>query len=235
MEEVERIIENAMKERRRKLLESEAFEICRHFGIPVPDWRLATSEDEAVEYAETIGYPVALKVVSPDIAHKSDIGGVILNVNDREGVVRSYRKIMVSVKEKAPNARVNGILVQKMCPPALEVIVGATRDNTFGPVVMFGLGGVFVEVLGDVSFRVAPITDADAEEMLGEIKGRKVLEGYRGMSRRDIGFIKELLKRVSSLMVKIEYIQDVDLNPCIIYEEGKGGVVVDARIVLRVG
>ena len=140
---------------------------------------------------------------------------------------------MSNVSSKAPTARIYGILVQKMMEGGIEVIVGSTRDPTFGPVLMFGLGGIFVEVLKDVSFRIAPLEPIDAEEMIKEVKGYRILEGYRGMPPRDIEAIKNILLRLSKFVEDFEVVQDVDLNPIMVYEKGKGAYVVDARIILR--
>jgi len=227
------IIEKARAEGRKKLLEHEVYALCGHFGLPVPKHGLATNEDEAVDIAEKVGYPVVLKIVSPDIAHKSDVGGVILDINDAKGVRDAFRKIMDSVRKRAPSARIAGILVQEMVPWGLEVIVGATRDNTFGPIIMFGLGGVFVEVLKDVSFRIAPLSAHDIETMIREIKGYRILEGYRGEPPRDIDAVKDILKKTSELMLSLEEVQDLDLNPIMLYERGKGAKIADARIILR--
>jgi len=230
------IVLKALEEGRLKLLEHEAMKLLEAYGIPVAPYGLAKSEDEAVRIAENIGYPVVLKVVSPDISHKSDVGGVIVGISSSDGVKEAFKKIVENVKEKAPNARVEGILVQKMAEPGyLEVIVGATRDSVFGPVIMFGLGGVFVEVLKDVSFRVAPLSPSDVDEMIREIRGYRVLEGYRGMGPRDIDAIKSIILATAKIMEELPQIQDIDLNPIMLYEKGKGAIVVDARIILRRG
>ena len=228
------IVSKALSEGRKKLLEHEAMAILEHFGIPVAPYGFARSEEEAVEIAEKIGYPVVLKIVSPDISHKTDVGGVIVGIRSDNDARNAYRKIMENVRKRAPSARIEGVLVQKMAEPGyVEVIVGATRDNTFGPVIMFGLGGIFVEVLKDVSFRVAPLTEEDADSMIREIKSYRILEGYRGMPPRDLEAIKKIIMRTSELMLNLEEVQDLDLNPIMLYEKGRGAVVVDARIILR--
>jgi len=228
------IVAKALSEGRKKLLEHEAMEVLEGFGIPVAPYGFARSEDEAVSVAEKIGYPVVLKVVSPDISHKTDVGGVVVGVKSDSDAREAYRRIMENVKKHAPSARIVGVLVQKMAEPGyVEVIVGATRDSTFGPVIMFGLGGIFVEVLKDVSFRVAPLTEEDADSMVREIKSFKILEGYRGMPPRGLDAIKEIILKTSKLMLSLEEVQDVDLNPIMLYEKGRGAVVVDARIILR--
>jgi len=233
LREVKSIISNALKENRFKLLEHEALRLCELYGIPVASYGLARSLDEALTIAKKIGFPSVAKVVSPDISHKSDVGGVILNLKDEEDIAKAYEKIMNEVPKRAPNARIYGVLIQKMASPGVEVIVGGTRDPTFGPVVMFGLGGIFVEILKDVSFRIAPLEPEDAEEMIKEIKGYKILEGYRGMPPRDIEALKDIILKVSKLMDEIDNIKDIDLNPIIAYEKGRGALVVDVRVILK--
>jgi len=227
------IILKAKNEGRKKLLEHEAFEVLLEYKFPVPKFGLAKSEEEAVKIADSIGYPVVLKIVSPDIIHKTDVGGVILNLKDSSDVREGFRNIMLNVRNKAPNAKIEGVLIQEMIPSELEIIVGSTRDAIFGPILMFGLGGIFVEVLKDVSFRVAPITPIDADEMIHEIKAYKILEGYRGLPPRDLDAIKDILMKTSNLMLEVEEIQDIDLNPIMVFERGKGAKVADVRIMLR--
>jgi acetyl-CoA synthetase (ADP-forming) len=230
--EVRRVAEQARAEGRRKLLEHEALKLCELCGLPVPGYGLARSEEEAVELAERVGYPAVLKVVSPDISHKSDVGGVILGIRSAEEVRSSYRRILENVKARTPGSRVYGVLVQRMAKPDLEVIVGGIRDPVFGPVVMFGLGGVFVEVLKDVSFRVAPLSDADVDDMVREVRGYRVLEGFRGSPPRDLDALKRVILGVSKMMVEVEEIAELDLNPVILYPRGEGALIVDARIIL---
>ncbi|MCD6195330.1 MAG: acetate--CoA ligase family protein [Staphylothermus sp.] len=228
---VKTIIENAIKEGRRKLLEHEAFEVIRAYGIPAPETGLAKTPEEAAELADKIGYPVVLKIVSPDISHKSDVGGVILNVNSKEEAVEAFNKIQENVKTKAPGARIVGILVQKMAPKGLEVIIGGLRDNIFGPVVMFGIGGIFVEVLRDVSFRIAPLSEEDAIEMMKEIKASKLLEGYRGQPPVDKKSLAKIILGVARLLEANPEIESIDLNPVMAYPDK--AIVVDARVILR--
>ncbi len=230
---VKEIIEKAKKEGRKKLLEHEAYEALRAYGLPIPKAGLATSAEEAVKLAEQIGFPVVLKIVSPDIVHKSDVGGVKVGLKSPEEVKEAYNAIISSVSEKAPNAKVTGILVQEMVPEGVEVIVGATRDPTFGPVLLFGLGGIFVEVLKDVSFRIAPVTKYDAESMLKEIKAAKILEGYRGTPPRDKEALVDIIMKLSKFMEEQESVTDVDLNPIMAFEEGKGAKIADARVLIK--
>jgi len=229
---VRQVVEQARAEGRRKLLEHEALKLCELYGLPVPGYGLARSEEEAVELAERVGYPVVLKVVSPDISHKSDVGGVILGVRSAEEVRSSYRRVLENVKAGAPGSRVHGVLVQRMVKPDLEVIVGGIRDPVFGPVVMFGLGGVFVEVLKDVSFRIAPLSDADVDDMVREVRGYRILEGFRGSPPRDLDALKRVILGVSRMMVEVGEIAELDLNPVILYPRGEGALIVDARVIL---
>ncbi len=225
------IIQRALSEGRRKLLEHEALEIIRLYGAPVAEAALAKTPEEAGELAAKIGFPVVLKVVSPDISHKSDVGGVVIGVRSREEAVEKAKQMLATVSERAHGARITGILVQKMAPPGLEVIVGGLRDAVFGPVVMFGLGGIFVEVLKDVSFRVAPITIEDAYEMMSEIKAAKLLEGYRGSPPVDKESIAKVILAAARLLEENPEIESLDLNPVIAYPDK--ALVVDARVILR--
>jgi acyl-CoA synthetase (NDP forming) len=231
MSTVSEIFNKARKEERKFLLEPEAKAICRHYEIPVTNFEIAEDETEAVKFAEEIGYPVVLKIVSSDIIHKSDIGGVIINVKDAKDVQNAYKQIMDNVKKHKPNAKIIGILIQEMAPPSTEVIVGATKDPQFGPAIMFGLGGIFVEVLKDVTFRIAPIKEDEAREMITEVRAYPLLEGYRNTPPADIDAIVEILLKTSRLVTEHEEIKELDLNPIMVYE--KGAKTVDARIILE--
>ncbi len=225
------IIAKAREEGRKALLEHEAKELIASYGIPVTRVRLAKSEEEAVEAAREIGFPVVLKIVSPDVIHKSDVGGVKVNLKTEEEVREAYRSIIEGVKSRVPNARIVGVLVQEFAPEGLELIIGLIRDPQFGPTVMFGLGGIFVEVYRDVSFRVAPLTEHDAESMMREIKAYKLLTGFRGMEPVDLEALKDALIKVGQIGLDNEEIAEMDLNPVIAYP--KGIKVVDARVILR--
>jgi len=225
------IFKRAREEGRRHLLEPEAKTVCMEYGIPVPKFRVAGSAEDAVRYAEEIGYPVVLKVVSPDVIHKSDVGGVMLGLRSADEVRSAYEKLLGNVRSHKPNAEIVGVLVEEMAPKAVEVIVGALKDPQFGPTLMFGLGGVFVEILKDVSFRVAPITEDDATEMITEIKAYPILQGYRGMPPADVDAIKQILLNTSRLVMEHQEIAELDLNPIMVYQ--KGAKAVDARIILE--
>ena len=231
LNETSRILSRASEEGRKSLLETEAKTVCIEYGIPVTKFELAKSEEEAVKFARAIGFPTVLKIVSPDIIHKSDIGGVIVGLKDADDVRQGYNRILQNVKKHDPKARVAGVLVQEMAPPSTEVIVGAIKDPQFGPAIMFGLGGVFVEVLKDVTFRVAPITEDDAREMISEVKAYPLLKGYRNTPPADIEAIAKILLNTSRLVTDHMEIKELDLNPVIVYE--KGAKTVDARIILE--
>lgn len=224
------VIKNALSMERHLLLESEAMALMAMIGISVPTFQLATSIEEAQKIADALGYPIVLKVVSPDIIHKSDVGGVKLGIADSHQISEKFKEIQESIKEKAPNARFSGIIVHKMVPSSTEVVIGGVRDRQFGPAVMFGLGGIFVELLKDTSFRIAPVTKDDALEMVQEIRGYPLLDGYRGSPKLDVEAILDAIVRISELIEAIKEIDQIDLNPIMVYQSGL--VAVSARIIL---
>ncbi len=228
---VSKIISEAFSEGRTWLLEPEAKEVCQIYGIPVTKFKVAKSKKEATKFAEEIGYPVVLKIVSPDVIHKTDVGGVMLNLKDSDQVLEAYDRIIKNVKNYRSDARIRGVLVQEMAPSSTEVIVGEIRDPQFGPSIMFGLGGIFVEVLKDVSFRIVPISETDAREMISEINGFPVLSGYRGRPPSDVESLVDIILRVSRLVSEHPDIDQLDLNPIFVYQ--KGAKVIDARIILK--
>jgi len=226
-----RIFTEAYREGRKYLLETEAKTVCMEYEIPVTKFKQAKNEAEAVKFAEEIGYPVVLKIVSPDIIHKSDVGGVIVDLKTAMDVRNAYKQILRNVKRHKADAKIVGVLVQEMAPPSTEVIVGAIKDPQFGPAVMFGLGGIFVEVLKDVTFRVAPITEDEAREMISEVRAYPLLKGYRNLPPADIDTIVKILLNTSRLVMEHQEIKELDLNPIMVYE--KGAKTVDARIILE--
>jgi acyl-CoA synthetase (NDP forming) len=228
---ISKIFDKVKKEGRKFFLESEAKTVCRAYGIPVTDFKVAKNVAEAVKFAEKIGYPVVLKIVSPDVIHKSDVGGVIINVKDADDVQKAYEQIMNNVKRHKPNAEIVGVLVQEMAPQSNEIIVGATKDPQFGPTLMFGLGGIFVEILKDVAFRIAPVTEDEAREMITAVKAYPLLKGYRNTPPADIEAIVGILLNTSRLVMEHQEIKELDLNPIMVYE--KGAKTVDARIILE--
>ncbi|HBA55922.1 MAG TPA: hypothetical protein DCZ04_16095, partial [Syntrophorhabdus aromaticivorans] len=219
------ILSRAHVENRKFLMEHESKQILENAGIKTTGGMVALSEDEAVEMSGDLGYPVVLKIVSPDVIHKTDFGGVKLDLKNEREVKEAYRDILSRFRDE----KVIGVSVQKMAPPGVEAIVGVTRDASFGPVLMFGLGGIFAEVLKDVTFRVLPITEDSADEMLEEIKGYSLLKGYRGQSV-DIPALKELLLKVSNLAITQPEITELELNPVVLYPSGY--LTVDARMFI---
>jgi acyl-CoA synthetase (NDP forming) len=228
---VTKIFEHARTEGRNFLLEHEAKTVCKEYGIPITKFKVANTAEEAMKFSEEIGYPTVLKIISPDVIHKFDVGGVTLNINSREDAKNAYNKIIKNVKKHKPDAKINGILVQEMAPCSTEVIVGAIKDPQFGPTLMFGLGGTFVEIMKDVAFRIAPITEEDAKEMIKEINAYPILQGYRGQPPLDIDTIAKILVNTSRLVMDHQEIKELDLNPVMVYE--KGAKTVDARIILE--
>jgi len=204
------------------------------YDIPITKEDVATSADNAVEIAERIGYPLVMKIDSPDILHKTEAGGLRLNISTPEDVVAAFNEIVQNARNYDPQARVGGVLVQEMVLGGTEVIVGVNNDPQFGPTLMFGLGGIFVEILKDVSLRVAPLDRDDAMAMLREIKGFKVLAGARGKARADIGAIADVLVRVSRLALELENdVAELDINPLLVLPEGQGVRVADALIIKK--
>jgi acyl-CoA synthetase (NDP forming) len=203
-------------------------EFAARGGIPVAPSRPARTEQEALAAARQIGYPVVVKMNSPDVTHKSDVGGVFLNVQDEMGVRRAFGESLGIAARLG--VRTGGALVSAMARPGQEVIVGVTRDLQFGHAVMFGLGGTLVEVLRDVSFRIVPVSEKDAEEMIEETRGAKLLRGVRGAKPSDLNALRQLLVQVSDLVRRHPEIDEMDLNPVIVHE--KGLTVVDARVAL---
>ena len=229
---VRHMLEDALGNRHLYLPENEAMNILATYGLPVVPSVTATSPEEAVSAAGKIGYPVAMKIVSDDIVHKSDVGGVILDVSSDEDVRKTYATIVENVLKIKPETTIKGIQVSKMISSGEEVILGVKRDPSFGPVIMFGLGGLYVEVFRDVSFRVAPVDESIADSMIKQIKSYKLLSGIRGRAPRDIAAIKECLMRLSQLAIDCPQIEEMDINPLIVLDEGMGCLVADARIKL---
>ena len=216
----------------RHLLEHEALEFLGDHGIEVMPHVLAGSRDEAQRATMEMKGPVALKIVSPQVIHKSDVGGVKVNLQGNEAVGQGYDQLVGDVKRALPEADIHGVLVVPMAKPATEWIVGMTRDSQFGPTIMFGMGGVFVEVFKDVSFRVAPFDEEVALDMIKEIKGCPLLLGMRGEAQKDIAGLAKLLVQLSHLATRYPCIKEMDLNPICVYESGYS--ILDARILLDV-
>lgn len=224
------IIQKALRQGRHQLLEPEAKELIGAFGITTPRNVVVSSIPGAIQAATAIGHPVVLKIISPDIIHKTDVGGVRLDIKDDEGVRTAYEEIIRNVQKRQPDARIHGILVSELAMPSTEVIIGGLKDPQFGPAVMFGLGGIFVEVFKDVSFRIAPVEECEALDMIYDIKGVALLKGFRQTEALDIPALVQAIVRVSSIMTSLEEIKEVDLNPILVYP--KGIKAVDARIII---
>lgn len=227
---VDDILNQARTEKRLVLTEIEAKQILTEAGINCTETRLAADKAQAAALSAQIGYPVVLKISSVDITHKSDAGGVKVNLKDQAAVEAAFDQIMTSAKAGFPQANIEGISVQAMAKPGIEIIMGMIKDANFGPVIMFGLGGVFVEVLKDVSFRIVPLEKADAADMIGEIKGKKLLTGYRGQEPANIPVLEDMLLKLSDFVHRTPGIAEIDMNPVFAYQNG--AVVVDARIIL---
>jgi acetate---CoA ligase (ADP-forming) subunit beta len=231
MNRISDIMQNAKKQGRDILTEIEAKQVFKEAGINTIETRLAASQQAALAVCNEIGFPVVLKIASPDITHKTDAGGVKTGLKSAGEMIQAYAEIMASVKEKYPKAKIEGVSVQRMARPGIEIIIGMSRDAQFGPVIMFGLGGIFVEVLKDVSFRLIPIEKRDAEQMIKEIKAYTLLNGYRGQEPADILSLVDILLKVSDLVVKNPGIKEIDINPVFAYKDS--AVAVDARIVVE--
>lgn len=228
------IFAQARAEKRDSLTEIEAKEVFKAYGMPVTKIALAKSEDEAVALGNKIGFPLVLKIVSPDILHKSDAGGVKVNIKDDAGIREAYQTILKNAKAYKADANIHGIAIQEMAPWGTEVILGSVNDAAFGPTVMFGLGGIFVEVLKDVTFRVTPFTKSEAAEMIGEIKGAAILAGARGEKPKDRAMLAETIYNYSCMIHDLDdEIKESDANPVLVYEDGQGLKVADARIILK--
>ena len=225
------IIDKARGEGRTVLTEIESKEFFKQARISVIDTRLATSREEAISLSRKLGFPVALKIASPDIVHKSDAGGVKLGLRTANQVGKAYDDVIQTISQKYPQARLHGVAVQKMARPGVEVIIGMSKDAQFGPVLMFGLGGILVEVLKDVSFRIVPLVERDADEMLREIKGYPLLEGYRGQEAVDVSYLEDMLLRVSDFVGQKPEVKELDLNPIFAYSDS--ALVVDASVILE--
>ncbi|MFL6473768.1 MAG: acetate--CoA ligase family protein [Nitrososphaera sp.] len=229
---VKSIFENVRKNGRSNLLEEEGYEVLKAYGFPTPKSILCTTEQECMDAAKQIDYPLVMKIVSLDIIHKSDAGGVKVGIKTDDELRNSFRTITENALKYNPDAKVKGVLLQEMVKDAKETILGASQDPTFGPVIMFGLGGIYVEVLKDVVFRIVPIDEQEAIDMVQSIKTIELLKGVRGEKSSDLRAISDSLQRLSQLVVDFPEIKEFDINPLLVLEEGKGARVVDARIIL---
>lgn len=226
------ILDVVKREDRLTLREDEGKEILKAYGVPVPIEAIATTADEAVEIADRIGYPLVMKIASPDIFHKSDVGGVAVGMEDAEEVRANFDIITRRSKERMPQARIDGVSIQQMFS-GREVIVGMVRDDQFGPVLTFGLGGIFVEIMKDVSQRIAPLTKQDVDSMISSIKAFPILSGARGRRPADIKTLKEIIFKVAQISVDFPEISEFEINPVLVGDEGEGASAVDALVTIR--
>ncbi len=231
-EAVREVISSVRSEGRLQLSENEGKRILKAYGIAIPQSRVAHNPDEAVRYAEEIGYPVVMKVESPDIAHKTDVGGVVLDIDDDQELERSYQVMLSKVREKMPKARVTGVSIQKMVK-GREVIVGMVRDDQFGPVITFGLGGIFVEIMRDVTQGIAPLDRDDVERMVRSIRAYPMLAGARGKRPGDIPALVEVILKISQMAMEFPELEELEMNPVMVGDEGTGVIAVDALVTIK--
>jgi acetate---CoA ligase (ADP-forming) len=227
------LIKKCIEEGKTRLGELEGNEILKCYGIPVLPAVLAQTPGEAIAGAAEMGFPVAMKIVSPQILHKSDAGGVMLGLKNRDEVAAAFEQILTNARTFDPEAEIDGVLIVKMAPPGEEVILGATRYPIFGPLLMFGLGGIFVEVFKDVEFRLAPIDRNDARQMIRSIKGYRLLQGFRGRPKADTQILEEILVSLSAMVLNHPEIKEMDINPLLAHEAGRGATAADCRIILE--
>ena len=227
------IIKNCLESGKTCLGELDGIELLKCYGFNVLPTQLAESEDEATEIAETISFPVAMKIVSPQILHKTDAGGVMLGLESRDEVKKAFNKIVEKAKQHDPNAEIKGVLIQKMAMRGEEVILGMNRQKVFGPLLMFGLGGIFVELFHDVVFRIAPIGRNESRRMIRSIRGYKLLQGFRGRPVVDIEILEKSMVSLSDMSINHPEIDEMDINPLLVHEKGKGATVADCRIILK--
>jgi acetyltransferase len=229
----ENIIERNLRMGTTDLSEADSKEILEAYGFVTPKGSIATTSEQAAGIAEQIGFPVVMKIWSPDLTHKSDLGGVVLGLENKREVMDAFDLMMYRIPKKAPKAKILGVLVQEMCRRGKEVVIGMNRDPHFGPLIMFGMGGTMVEVLKDVTFYLAPLTAEEAKQMLMNTKTYKVLKGFRGEEGVDIDAIAESLQRLSQLVTEFPQIQELDINPYIVSTAGTAPVAVDARMRVK--
>lgn len=229
---VKKVFDAVKKQGRTNLLEEEGQEVLRAYGFPLPQSILAKTEDEAVRAAKKIGFPVVMKIASPQIIHKSDAGGVKVGMSNEKDVRDAFSTIIKNAKKYNQKATIKGILVQEMVKGGKELIIGSKLEAGFGPVIMLGMGGIYVEVLKDVTFRLAPITNKEADDMINSIKTKKLLEGVRGEKPSDLKKLSELIQKLSALVTDFKEIKELDMNPVLVLEQGKGCKILDIRIGL---
>lgn len=225
------IVDEILARACRHLTEPQVLEILKAYSVPVPRSTIVCGIDEALEAAKGLRYPLVIKIISPDISHKSDVGGVVLGIRDKRDLQDAWSQIMLDISDDEPHARIEGFLLEEMVPQGVEVIIGAIRDEQFGPAVMFGVGGLEVELFKDVSFRLAPVSRQEAFDMMNEVKGISLLTGWRGDGIRDFDSVVNAIMRLSDIICENDRIREIEINPLIVYHEG--AVAVDARAVLE--
>ena len=229
-DKVSSVLDKVKSEGRTNLLEDEGREILDAYGFPLPNSAIAATEDEAVDAANKIGYPIVMKIASPQIVHKSDAGGVKVNLTNDDEVRNGFKTIMENAKKYDSNAEIKGVLIVEMVKGGKEMIIGSKLEPGMGPVVMLGMGGIYVEILKDVTFRLAPLTDQEANDMISSIKTKKLLDGVRGEKPSDINKLSECIQRLSQLVTDFKEIKELDMNPVLVMEDGEGCKILDVRI-----
>ena len=229
---VKKIFDKVKKEKRPNLLEEEGQEVLKAYGLPLPESALAKTEDEAIKIAKKIGYPVVMKIVSPQIIHKSDAGGVKVNLTNDDEIRSAFKTITANAKKYNKDAEIKGVLIVEMVKGGKELIIGSKLEPGFGPVIMLGMGGIYVEVLKDVTFKLAPVTNMEADDMIASIKTQKLLQGVRGEKPSDVTKLSECIQRLSQLVTDFNEIKELDMNPVLVLEKGKGCKILDVRIGL---
>ncbi len=227
-----KIFDKVKKEKRPNLLEEEGQEVLKAYGLPLPKSALAKTEADAIKIAKQIGYPVVMKIASPQIIHKSDAGGVKVNLTNDSEIKEAFMTIIANAKKYNKNAEIKGVLIVEMVKGGKELIIGSKLEPGFGPVIMLGMGGIYVEVLKDVTFKLAPVTDKEADDMIASIKTQKLLQGVRGEKPSDIVKLSECIQRLSQLVTDFKEIKELDMNPVLVMEKGKGCKILDVRIGL---
>jgi acyl-CoA synthetase (NDP forming) len=231
-DEVRTLFTKVREKGRNYVHEIEAMQVVKSYGFQIPTYKIATNEDDCVILSEQIGFPVVLKISSPDVVHKTDVGGVELDLKNPQEVRDAFQKIMQNVRHAKADAKIVGINVEEFVKGGKEVIIGMKHDPQFGPLLMFGLGGIYVEIFRDISFRLAPIKELGARNMIESTKVSKLLSGARGERPSDIDSLVECIERLSQLVTDFSEIQEIDINPLLVFEQGKGCKVIDARIVI---
>ncbi|MBP9041493.1 MAG: acetate--CoA ligase family protein [Anaerolineaceae bacterium] len=231
VEPVQKILDDAQKAG--SLGEAQTRPLLEAYGIPVVRGGFAASAAEAAHLFDEIGGPVVMKIVSPEILHKSDVGGIRLNLADRSAVLAEYDRLMNDIRRAKPDARLEGVLIEKMAPRGQEVIIGMKRDAGFGPMLMFGLGGIYVELFKDVAFRIAPVSAVEAHQMIAETRAGKLLTGFRGSAKADLNAVVDVIQRLGRISLDFPQIEEIEVNPLLVYPEGQGALALDGRVILK--